>query len=30
MLDLLVQRVETGEFGGLLPFNVDGEAVLIG
>jgi hypothetical protein len=30
MLELLVKRVETGEFGGLLPFNVDGEAVLIG
>ena len=30
MLELLVKRVEGGEFGGLLPFNVDGEAVLIG
>lgn len=30
MLDLLVKRVETGELGGLLPFNTDGEAVLIG
>jgi hypothetical protein len=30
MLDLLVKRVETGEFGGLLPFNADGDAVLIG
>ena len=30
MLDLLVKRVETGEFGGLLPFNPAGEAVLIG
>lgn len=30
MLDLLVKRVETGELGGLLPFNTDGETVLIG
>lgn len=30
MLELLVKRVETGEFGGLLPFNPAGEAVLIG
>jgi hypothetical protein len=30
MLDLLVKRVETGELGGLLPFNTHGEAVLIG
>ena len=29
-LDLLVRRVETGEFGGLLPFDPAGEAVLIG
>lgn len=29
MLDLLVKRVESGEFGGLLPFNPAGEAVLI-
>jgi hypothetical protein len=26
-LDLLVKRVETGEFGGLIPFNTAGEAV---
>lgn len=30
MLELLVKRVETGEFGGLLPFNPAGEVVLIG
>ena len=30
MLDLLVKRVEAGEFGGLLPFNPAGEAVFIG
>jgi len=30
MLDLLVKRVEAGEFGGLLPFDTAGEAVLIG
>lgn len=30
MLELLVKRVEAGELGGLLPFNVDGEAVRIG
>lgn len=30
MLELLVQRVEAGEFAGLLPFNAAGEAVLIG
>lgn len=30
MLDLLVKRVEAGEFGGLLPFNPVGEAVFIG
>lgn len=30
MLELLVKRVETGEFGGLLPFNTAGETVLIG
>ncbi|MFG6432088.1 ribonucleotide reductase subunit alpha [Roseateles sp. LYH14W] len=30
MLDLLVKRVESGEFGGLLPFDTAGEAVLIG
>ena len=29
MLELLVKRVESGEFGGLLPFNPAGEAVLI-
>lgn len=29
MLDLLVKRVEAGEFGGLLPFNPAGEAVYI-
>ena len=29
-LDLLVKRVEAGEFGGLLPFNAVGEAVVIG
>jgi len=30
MLELLVKRVETGEFGGLLPFNPAGETVFIG
>ncbi|MGQ3055020.1 MAG: ribonucleotide reductase subunit alpha [Roseateles sp.] len=30
MLDLLVKHVESGEFGGLLPFNPAGEVVLIG
>ena len=30
MLELLTKRVETGEFGGLLPFNPAGEVVLIG
>lgn len=30
MLDLLVKRVEAGEFGGLLPFNPACEAVFIG
>ncbi|NCT84566.1 MAG: ribonucleotide reductase subunit alpha [Comamonadaceae bacterium] len=30
MLELLVKRVEAGEFGGLLPFNPAGEAVRIG
>jgi hypothetical protein len=30
MLDLLVKRVEAGEFGGLLPFNPAGETVFIG
>ena len=27
MLELLVKRVETGELGGLIPFNTAGEAV---
>ena len=30
MLELLVKRVEAGEFGGMLPFNPAGEVVLIG
>lgn len=30
MLDLLVKRVQAGEFGGLLPFNPAGDVVLIG
>lgn len=29
MLELLVKRVETGEFGGLVSFNPAGEAVLL-
>jgi hypothetical protein len=30
MLELLTKRIETGEFGGLLPFNPAGETVFIG